>query len=228
VRRNGAPFYFPLARPFLLLLAALVALGLGLVELGILSYAFEKVGIGHRALFALLVLSLLGSGLNLPIAVFPAERAVQAREIVRFGVRHVVPVLEGPPRTVLAVNVGGAVIPTAVSCYLLARSALWGPGLLAIAAVAAASHALARPVPGLGIAVPTLVPPVVAAAAALLLAPAAAPVVAYSAGSIGTLIGADLLNLGKLRGLGAPVASIGGAGTFDGIFVAGVLAAFLA
>lgn len=42
------------------------------------------------------------------------------------------------------------------------------------------------------------------------------------------LIGADLLNLGAVRGLGAPVASIGGAGTFDGIFVTGILAVLLA
>jgi uncharacterized membrane protein len=45
---------------------------------------------------------------------------------------------------------------------------------------------------------------------------------------LGTLIGADLLNLGKIQGLGAPVASIGGAGTFDGIFMTAVLAVLLA
>jgi hypothetical protein len=48
------------------------------------------------------------------------------------------------------------------------------------------------------------------------------------AGSHGTLIGADLTNLDKVRGLGAPVASIGGAGTFDGIFLTGILAVLLA
>ena len=51
---------------------------------------------------------------------------------------------------------------------------------------------------------------------------------AYVSGSLGTLIGADLLNLDKLHGLGAPIASIGGAGTFDGIFVTGILAVLLA
>jgi uncharacterized membrane protein len=45
---------------------------------------------------------------------------------------------------------------------------------------------------------------------------------------VGTLVGADLLNLGRLRGVGAPVASIGGAGTFDGIFVTGIVAVLLA
>jgi uncharacterized membrane protein len=45
---------------------------------------------------------------------------------------------------------------------------------------------------------------------------------------LGTLIGADLMNLGHLHGLAAPVASIGGAGTFDGIFLTGILAVLLA
>jgi len=55
----------------------------------------------------------------------------------------------------------------------------------------------------------------------------AAPL-AYIGGSMGTLLGADLLNLGRVQHLGAPVASIGGAGTFDGIFVTGVLAVLIA
>ncbi len=50
----------------------------------------------------------------------------------------------------------------------------------------------------------------------------------YISGSIGTLIGADLLNLDKLQGMGAPVVSIGGAGTFDGIFLTGILAVVFA
>jgi uncharacterized membrane protein len=45
---------------------------------------------------------------------------------------------------------------------------------------------------------------------------------------VGTLIGADLLNLDVVRGLGAPVASIDGAGTFDGIFLIGGMAVLLA
>ncbi|MBW2109628.1 MAG: DUF1614 domain-containing protein, partial [Deltaproteobacteria bacterium] len=53
------------------------------------------------------------------------------------------------------------------------------------------------------------------------------PVVAYISGTLGTLIGADLLNLRKIYDLGAPVASIGGAGTFDGIFLNGLLAVLL-
>ncbi|HEV2549021.1 MAG TPA: AI-2E family transporter [Stellaceae bacterium] len=88
-------------------------------------------------------------------------------------------------------------------------------------------HWLAHPVSGLGVAIPVFVPPLATAAVALLLsiggrdAPIAAPL-AYISGSLGTLIGS--LNLGNVQGLGAPVASIGGAGTFDGIFLTGILA----
>ena len=63
---------------------------------------------------------------------------------------------------------------------------------------------------------------------AIVLARDQAAPLAYIAGSLGTLIGADLSNLGQVRGLGAPVASIGGAGTFDGIFLTGILAVMLA
>ena len=63
---------------------------------------------------------------------------------------------------------------------------------------------------------------------ALILSRQQAAPLAYIGGSIGVLVGADLLNLGKLRELGAPIASIGGAGTFDGIFLTGVLAVLIA
>jgi uncharacterized membrane protein len=87
---------------------------------------------------------------------------------------------------------------------------------------------MAEPVPGLGIAVPVFAPALGAAIVAVLLARQRAAALAYIAGSLGTLIGADLLNLDKISSLGAPIASIGGAGTFDGIFLTGILAVLLA
>jgi uncharacterized membrane protein len=87
---------------------------------------------------------------------------------------------------------------------------------------------MAYPVPGIGIAVPIFVPPLITTAVAVLLSREYAAPLAYIAGSLGTLIGGDLLNLSKIQGLGAPVASIGGAGTFDGIFFTGILAVLLA
>jgi uncharacterized membrane protein len=98
---------------------------------------------------------------------------------------------------------------------------------IAVVFVAILVHVIARPVPGLGIAVPPLVPPLLAAAAALALSATASAAVAYVSGTLGTLIGADLLNLRRLRELGAGVASIGGAGTFDGVFLSGMIAVVL-
>jgi uncharacterized membrane protein len=105
---------------------------------------------------------------------------------------------------------------------------LYQKGIAAVAIVAFVVHLMAYPVRGVGIAVPIFIPPLVATAAALLLSRKQAPPLAYAAGSLGTLIGADLMNLGKIQGLGAPIASIGGAGTFDGIFVAGIASVILA
>lgn len=136
--------------------------------------------------------------------------------------------LHRPSTTVVAVNVGGALIPTALSLYVLARCEVPVRALLAMAIVSVVIHKLARPIRGVGIGVPTLIPPLLAALAAVVLAPGHSPPVAYVAGTLGTLIGADLLNLNKIRGLGAPVASIGGAGTFDGIFLSGIIAVLLA
>jgi uncharacterized membrane protein len=87
---------------------------------------------------------------------------------------------------------------------------------------------LATPVRGLGIAEPVFVPALTTAIVAVILSRRYAAPLAYIGGSLGTLIGADLLNLGEIQGLGAPVASIGGAGTFDGIFLIGILAVLIA
>jgi uncharacterized membrane protein len=75
---------------------------------------------------------------------------------------------------------------------------------------------------------PPLLPSLVTAGMAVLIDRREAPRTAFIAGTLGTLIGADLLNLRVVRDLGAPVVSIGGAGTFDGVFMIGILAVLLA
>jgi uncharacterized membrane protein len=220
--------FFPLASPFMLGLLFLLGLLITLIEIGLIGYAYEKVGVHRRYVFLVLLLSLLGSYVNILVAQFPAERVVAGHEVTYFGMRYVIPVVEEWPGTVLAVNVGGAVIPTLLSLYLVVKTGLYGRALIAVAVMTAVAHALAYPVKGMGIAVPVFIPPVVAAVTALVLSRQAAPALAYIGGSLGMLIGADLLNLGQIQALGAPVASIGGAGRFDGIFMTGILAVLLA
>ena len=89
-----------------------------------------------------------------------------------------------------------------------------------------ACYLIAQPVPGIGIAPPVFVPALVTGIVAMMLSREHAAQLAYI--GVGTLIGADLLNLGSISGLGAPVMSIGGAGTFDDIFLTGILAVLLA
>ena len=189
--------------PLVLVLLILLGLLIFLFEIRVLTYAYRKVGVHPRYAFAVMLLSLIGSLVNLRLYTAPGG-------------------------TVVALNVGGALIPILVSLYLVARTGMLVRMLIATAVVAAIVHQLAYIVPGVGIAVPMLVPPLVAAGIALVLAFRRAPPVAYVAGSMGTLIGADLLNLGQIGRLGAPLVSIGGAGTFDGVFLTGILAGLLA
>jgi uncharacterized membrane protein len=165
---------------------------------------------------------------NIPVAEFK-EKNVTSNEIVTYqGVQYVVPAVEEWPKTIIAVNVGGALIPTILSVYLLAKNRLYWQSVVGIVVVSSIVHLVARPVHGVGIAIPPLIPPIVAAIVAFAISRKSAPALAYVSGSMGTLIGADLLNLHLIQGLGAPVLSIGGAGTFDGVFLSGVLAVLLA
>jgi uncharacterized membrane protein len=200
-----------------------------LLMLGALRRAYLSLGVSSHTAMLLLFASLIGSYFNIPVYDYlPQERVVSHAVVDFFGRQYVLPVVENWRGTVIAVNVGGAVIPTLMSIYLLITRRLWLKGLIAIALVAVLLHWLAHPVRGVGIAVPVLWPAVATAAVALLLSRKNAAPLAYIAGSMGTLIGADLTNLDRVRGLGAPVASIGGAGTFDGIFLTGILAVLLA
>jgi uncharacterized membrane protein len=126
------------------------------------------------------------------------------------------------------VNLGGALLPAVLSAYLLHQVGHGSRLVLVALLVAAVTHRAARVEPGVGVVVPIIIPPAAAALLAWLIAPEVRAAAAYGGGTIGTLVGAELLNLRGMRGSGAAVASIGGAGTFDGIFVTGIVAVLLA
>ncbi|MDY6908830.1 MAG: DUF1614 domain-containing protein [Thermodesulfobacteriota bacterium] len=222
--------FFP---PFLILFAFLFLFLLffvfALVKFGLFTLAFARLGIPPERMFSLLFLCIVGSMINIPVKRIPLEEEPEELETVAFfGIRYRPPRWRKPREMVIAVNLGGAIIPACISLYLLANAQHPIRMLIATAVVTWAVHRMARPVPGMGIATPMFIPPLVAALAALVINPAWAPPTAYVAGTLGTLIGADLLNLNRIKTLRAPVASIGGAGTFDGIFLTGILAVLLA
>jgi uncharacterized membrane protein len=226
--RRRTTISWPVAPAFLVGLLLLSLVLVGLIQAGVVVYAYQRIGIGPAWLLGLLALAMLGSAVNLPVARLPAETVRTARLVTVFGVPYLLPEVEERPGTVVAVNLGGAIVPATLAGYLIVHNGLGWRALVAVAIVSGLVHRLARPIPGLGIAVPALVPALIAAGVGLLIAPAAAPALAYVAGVLGTLVGADILNLRRVRALGAPVVSIGGAGTFDGIYLTGVIAVLIA
>ncbi|ANW05506.1 DUF1614 domain-containing protein [Bradyrhizobium icense] len=223
-----APHYLPLAPIFFSFLLGLFVVVLVLIQVGILHYAYRRLGITSNVALLLLFGSLVGSYFNIPIAELPQRRILSGQEVNFFGMRYVVPVVVQWPGTLVAVNVGGAVIPALMSVYLLIKHRLWLQATLGTAAVAVVCYWLARPIPGFGIAIPIFAPVAATAIVSLLISAQRPAPTAYISGSLGTLIGADLLNFREIQYLGAPVASIGGAGAFDGIFITGILAVLIA
>lgn len=193
--------YSPTNNWYLIGFGLAVLVVLILVFSGLISFTFSTTG--DAGIVIVLVGSLLGSFINIPL--------------YKTG------------GTEVAVNVGGALIPAGMSVFLLAISStsIILSSLIAVLAVTIVTHLVARPVRGVGIETPSFVPPLAAAVAAVILSPSQPAVIAYVSGTLGTLIGADLLNLGKVPNLGAGVSSIGGAGTFDGVFLTGIVAVIL-
>jgi uncharacterized membrane protein len=225
-----APFVFFWIVIFFIGLAFLFAL----IEIHVINYAFQMVGLPPGLAFLALLAVLFGSFINIPITRIENTGAPPAPMVRSFGVAYRVPTHYASGSTVVAVNVGGAIVPVLISIYVLYQfPATILAAILGTAIVTLIVHRCARPVAGLGIATPMLIPPIVAALVAYALDSALSlphhrDAIAFVSGVMGTLIGADLLNLNKIAGLGAPVASIGGAGTFDGIFLTGIVAVLLA
>ncbi len=221
-------FFPPLIFLMMLVFFLVALILLPFLLLGLIGEAFLRLGLPPGLVFSLLILTLLGSLVNIPIYRFESREVYGDQIISYFGMRVRVPPGPQTHQTVLAVNVGGAVIPVCLCIYLLAHIpfGLYLPVLVGL--VTLVVNRLARPVKGLGIAVPGFIPPLVAALGAYLLCPwyLRAPC-AYIASTLGILLGADLLKLREIPKLGAPVASIGGAGTFDAIFFGGVIAVLL-
>lgn len=222
--------HFPVEWPFLLAFFLLLGLLFALIEFRILRFAYERMGVPSRYVLAILLFTLFGSSINLPIATIrtPAPTAPRSRQEHAHGRRTVARAPRPAAETTLAINVGGALIPTLLSLYLLVKNRLFGPGLLAVAVVTLVTHWMARPVYGQGVALPLFIPFLTATLAAIVFCRKKAAPLAYIAGSLGTLIGADLLNLNKVGAMGARELSIGGAGTFDGVFLVGLVAVLLA
>jgi uncharacterized membrane protein len=211
---------------YILLIAALAMLVMS-IQLGALTIAFEKLGLSPDSAFLLFITILGGSLVNLPL--FSMKSEPPRLEDMPSPVRELYSRMPHTGRTLVLVNVGGCVVPAAFSIYLMAQHPLnIFYVALAVSAVALLCFKTTRPLPGIGLGSPMLLAPLMAALVSIALDPADAAPLAFISGTLGVLIGADLLHLRDIRRLGSPSASIGGAGSFDGIFISGLVAVLLA
>ncbi len=126
----------------------------------------------------------------------------------------------------ISINLGGAVIPILISFFFLTKIPI-RPTLIAIGLMTLISYGLAKIIPGRGIVIPALIPPIFAALFAFILVPEFAAPIAFVSGIMGILIGGDLMNLRKAQRMSPGMLSIGGAGVFDGIFLVGIVSVLL-
>lgn len=218
--------------PLILFLILLALLPLVFGQL--FTTALMKLRLEPSTAILLVMGIILGSGINLPLKRIPRNDTLVEDPLAILGLTGRWPGLQRTRQeTVIAVNVGGCLIPAGLALYEIAHLLFDNPQSLSWLAIAVAvntavCYRLAQPVSGVGIALPGLAPAAVAAMSAVWLVPEQAPQVAFVAGVLGPLIGADLLHLRDIEALETGVASIGGAGTFDGIVLSGIVAAYLA
>jgi uncharacterized membrane protein len=222
----------PAVIPLLLFLILLLMLPFIFGQL--FASALMKLKLDPTTALLIVIGIFAGSPINIPVRRIPRTESMPADPMAVFGLPGRWPAtMRLRQETIIAINVGGCLIPVALAAYETLQlieagfQSLSGL-LLAIVINTMLCYWVAKPIEGIGIAMPGLLPALVAAMSALLLVPDQAPPVAFVAGVLGPLIGADLLHLRDISRLSTGIASIGGAGTFDGIVLSGIVAAYLA
>jgi uncharacterized membrane protein len=218
----------PFSPFYLLLIVVGVTVLIAFVQIGLVTVAFDKLGLSSGSALWLLISSLIGSVINLPLFSLKAEPPKKPMLNPFFGLLRP-PKIEFTGKTLITMNVGGGLIPLFFSAYLIKNNMLpVGDIVIGITVVTMVSYLISRPVHGIGIGMPILIAPLCAALVAVMLNGEASAPLAYISGTLGVLLGADILRLNNIRQMGMPIASIGGAGTFDGVFITGIVAVLLA
>ncbi len=220
-------FFPPLLLPlfiFIILLPFLAVLFL----FGASTAISDVLGLSVEDGIVIMALVVIGSFINIPII----EKEGKILE-TRYSFLGFIYTVRRKSKIVIAVNLGGCIIPVLMSIKILTSITL-DAFAFAFILTSAIIYLSARPIPGVGIAVPMLIPPIASAlfsyiAVSMISAPVTEiPRIAFTAGVLGALFGADILHLKDLGKIGSGVVSIGGAGTFDGIFLTGIFSVFIA
>ncbi len=216
-------YFFP---PLLLPLFILLILPLLMLIFFFTTPTVFQIVFGLDYFNALLIFTLIvfGSFVNIPI--YEKEGKVVVKEYSFFGFIYAI---KERQKIVVAVNLGGCVLPSILALKLLFEVPIL-PWLISFLISTIVIYNFAKPIAGVGIAVPMFVPPITSAISSYIalslfnLPIVLLPKIAFSSGIFSALFGADLMHLKDLEKIGSGVVSIGGAGTFDGIFLTGIFA----
>jgi uncharacterized membrane protein len=205
---------------------------MALISAGYFSQLFSIVGINKDIAIivsiAISFLSLFSSPFNLVLKEVKKEAIAIEEDVVFFIPR----ISRRNMNTLVAINLGGALIPVGVSLFLMYE--LQGYSIyfiINILIVTIISKFFSRVIRGIGVIMHPIIPSVFSVITSYVLFYKfhfLIPLSAYIGSILGTLIGADLLNLRRIINEARPqIISIGGMGTFDGIFVSGIISVFI-
>lgn len=211
--------------PSFLIFGLLLLVLVIVIQIEIFTLVLSRLGLSPSSASLLLVVTFFGSTMNLPLgSISSAFNYIENKTLPQFFSSQLFK--EG--RTLITINVGGGLIPVLFSCYLMLTTGInISLVILAVCVISFVSYVFSRPIAYIGIGMPLFIAPISAAFTAMILSPENAPALAYICGSLGVVIGADLMRIKDIQQLNTPVASIGGAGTFDGIFMTGIIAVLL-
>jgi uncharacterized membrane protein len=220
--------YLPVTLLLFLILLLLLPFIWFFLAIDVVRVAAAKLGFSRGIALLLFTLIIIGSTINIPL--YRIESQVQFPLdfhdiwLERFWG---LPLEQVRQQTIVALNVGGGLIPVLLALYQFGRSNVLAI-ILSTAIVTLVSYHSAHIVPGIGIEINPLISPLTAVLSAVVLTKGVqVPPVAFTSGVLGTLIGADLLHLAQIEKMTSGVLSIGGAGVFDGIALCGLFALLL-
>jgi uncharacterized membrane protein len=219
-----------------ILIVALIIFVIPLLILGIIGAAFARLGFSWITALAVILLMLLGSGVNLPI--YKIKRDTIRLSEINSNVFDIGEQSGSHAwETIVSLNLGGAIFPLAISTYLIYRAGMIVGSQLVISvcagviAVSVITFVATRSFPRVGLRVPLLMPALTALLVSILLnggVGLTAAVPAFVSGVVGTLLGGNIAHLLKVRDLDIDEISIGGGGTFAAIFICCILPTLIA
>ncbi|WP_339673289.1 DUF1614 domain-containing protein [uncultured Gimesia sp.] len=232
-----------------MILSLMIFMGcmLPLIFVDLAETALRNLHLSPQAAILVLIGMIFGSLINFPISRFPLDREVNVPVFESLAGMQLMPKMQRlRQEAIIAVNLGGCVIPVLLAIWL-SRFIIGGgitPVLVTLVGIAlntVVCYRTPRLVPGMGIAMPVFIPPLVAVIATILGFGIFGPMtgnadmnyqalyapIAFVIGISGPLIGADLLHWNDFKKLDSPSISIGGAGTWDGIVLSGMIAALI-